>query len=411
MKHLMMQKAVAVGICCAMITSGSVLGMSRIALAKEVSRSTGIQVNGEQMQLDVNPFIENDRTYIPLRGVMEKLGAQVEWQPEGETVIVDAGYIRLELRIGKDTVKVTRIQEGIPKEENIKLDVPAKIVSGRAFIPGRFVAEAVGATVEWDRVSNTMRIESKEKDHMITIERPISFEIVDHKTVEKSTALAKWYENNRQTKGMYHLADGEWMYVLVSAGEKPTGGYGVKIDSITEVAPGSAYVSATQSSPGADSFVTQALTYPNAIVRFPKEGIKQVQGDLVDAQLGVDPAIREDIGESLHEMGKPISLDSIQEMKLYSLMGEERKTFTRDEIKELVEHLNTSPTYNGAYIAMLAGNNIQITVENGKSMQLTSFGSKDHVILSGDVGGEYRTYCIVSPEVGRILLDQTGSME
>ncbi len=45
-------------------------------------------VNGEPVQLDVAPFIENDRTYLPVRFVSEYLGAMVNWDAATRTVTI-----------------------------------------------------------------------------------------------------------------------------------------------------------------------------------------------------------------------------------------------------------------------------------------------------------------------------------
>ncbi|MBP3362050.1 MAG: hypothetical protein J6N52_14460 [Clostridia bacterium] len=45
-------------------------------------------VNGAAVVLDSPAFIENDRTYTPLRFIAEKLGAAVAWQPETQKVII-----------------------------------------------------------------------------------------------------------------------------------------------------------------------------------------------------------------------------------------------------------------------------------------------------------------------------------
>ena len=58
--------------------------------------------------------------------------------------------------------------------------------------------------------------------------------------------------------------------------EKPTGGYSLRIDSITEVTPGTAYIYAVLTSPDKDSIVTQALTYPHVVVRFKNDNIEKV---------------------------------------------------------------------------------------------------------------------------------------
>ena len=47
-------------------------------------------VNGEPVQLDAPAFIENDRTYLPLRFVAENLGAVVTWDGLARTVTIVA---------------------------------------------------------------------------------------------------------------------------------------------------------------------------------------------------------------------------------------------------------------------------------------------------------------------------------
>jgi hypothetical protein len=54
---------------------------------------------------------------------------------------------------------------------------------------------------------------------------------------------------------------------------------------------------------------------------------------------------------------------------------------------------------------MLAGNSIKITLEEDSELTLTSYGYEEHVIVSGEVDGVRYSYCVVSPEVGGILLD------
>lgn len=46
------------------------------------------QVNGKNVKLDSPSFLENDRTYLPLRFVSENLGAKVEWVEQSQQVII-----------------------------------------------------------------------------------------------------------------------------------------------------------------------------------------------------------------------------------------------------------------------------------------------------------------------------------
>ncbi len=44
--------------------------------------------NGAEITLDTVPFIENGRTYLPVRFISEELGADVEWIPETRSVVI-----------------------------------------------------------------------------------------------------------------------------------------------------------------------------------------------------------------------------------------------------------------------------------------------------------------------------------
>ena len=45
-------------------------------------------VNDEKIELDSPSFVEDDRTFLPIRFVMENLGADVLWNGETQTVII-----------------------------------------------------------------------------------------------------------------------------------------------------------------------------------------------------------------------------------------------------------------------------------------------------------------------------------
>lgn len=45
-------------------------------------------VNGKQVKLDSAAFVENDRTYTPIRFISEELGASVEWIESEQKVVI-----------------------------------------------------------------------------------------------------------------------------------------------------------------------------------------------------------------------------------------------------------------------------------------------------------------------------------
>lgn len=103
-------------------------------------------IDGEQMIFDVNPFIENDRTLVPMRAIFEAVGANVQWDAENRTVHA--------VRVEGERVSGISLQidstDAFVNSEKMVLDVPAKIKDDRTFVPLRFVIEALGEKVEWD---------------------------------------------------------------------------------------------------------------------------------------------------------------------------------------------------------------------------------------------------------------------
>ena len=114
----------------------------------------GVKLNGNPLEIDAKPFLENDRTLVPMRKIFEAVGATVEWDDSTKTAI--ASRVKdgepVFVAIQADSAKAF-----INSEEKI-LDVPARIVDDRTFVPLRFVVEALGEKVEWDAESYTVNI-------------------------------------------------------------------------------------------------------------------------------------------------------------------------------------------------------------------------------------------------------------
>lgn len=108
---------------------------------------TDASVFGEKMTNDVAPLIRNDRTMLPARFVAENLGAAVKWNEESREVLItgkktDGSDITIKIYIDSDSAYVNN--------EKITLDSPAFIENDRTYTPVRFIAEQLGARVEWN---------------------------------------------------------------------------------------------------------------------------------------------------------------------------------------------------------------------------------------------------------------------
>ncbi len=98
-------------------------------------------VEGKKPEFDVPPVIKDGRTLIPVRAIVNTMGADVDWDPENKIVTIVKDDKTITLQIDSNEVFVN----GVP----VTLDVPATIVEGRTMVPGRFVSEAFNAIVEW----------------------------------------------------------------------------------------------------------------------------------------------------------------------------------------------------------------------------------------------------------------------
>ncbi|MPM01909.1 hypothetical protein SDC9_48149 [bioreactor metagenome] len=94
------------------------------------------------------PFVDkNGRTQVPVRVISEKLGKTVEWEQITTTVIVD-NYIKI--KVGEFTAEET--PEGKIPKGYINMDSNPVILNGRTYVPIRFISEALGYTVEYEKV-------------------------------------------------------------------------------------------------------------------------------------------------------------------------------------------------------------------------------------------------------------------
>jgi hypothetical protein len=60
-----------------------------------------VEVNGQPRLNDVAPVIVEDRTLLPVRVIAEALSAKVSWIEERRTVVIESGGARLELVVGE----------------------------------------------------------------------------------------------------------------------------------------------------------------------------------------------------------------------------------------------------------------------------------------------------------------------
>ena len=105
-------------------------------------------VNDDQLQLDpqnadVIAFVENNRTFVPVRFITESYGGTAEWFQETQTVELNVNNINILLMIGEPQITINGIVR--------PLDVAPIVRNDRTFLPLRAIVEAMGKQIFYDR--------------------------------------------------------------------------------------------------------------------------------------------------------------------------------------------------------------------------------------------------------------------
>jgi hypothetical protein len=121
------------------------------AKADTQSQNINVVVDNQPIDFSGAPPQEVDGSVlVPLRGVFERLGAHVHYNPVSRTITADDGATNISLTLGSSTAYVNQQVQ--------QLSEPAKSMDGTTLVPLRFVAEALGAYVEWHATTNTVQI-------------------------------------------------------------------------------------------------------------------------------------------------------------------------------------------------------------------------------------------------------------
>lgn len=118
----------------------------------EAAPDVSVKVDGQYVSFpDQKPYIDSaNRTMVPVRAPMEKMGCTVDWNDKTKQAIIAKGDQLAVFTIGKNTYTVNGQRK--------TMDTKAVITNSRTAFPIRFAAEAMGATVGWDADTYTVLI-------------------------------------------------------------------------------------------------------------------------------------------------------------------------------------------------------------------------------------------------------------
>lgn len=124
-----------------------------------VFAADGITVNYNSEKVvfpDAQPKLINNRTMVPVRGLFEKMGFNVEWNESLKIATLKTDSIVV--YCGEKILFANKPLEGI--QLDIERDTMPTISEGRMYLPLRAISQATGYEVLWDGESKTVNIYS-----------------------------------------------------------------------------------------------------------------------------------------------------------------------------------------------------------------------------------------------------------
>ncbi len=120
-----------------------------------MAADTKVTVDGKPVVFDVEPVVIEGYTLVPLRAIVESLGAEVGWTDETKQITITKDGMVNTLFVDKATADKT-LADG--SKSTISLAVSLKIIDGRVMVPARYIAESLGAKVDWIAENRTVVI-------------------------------------------------------------------------------------------------------------------------------------------------------------------------------------------------------------------------------------------------------------
>ena len=97
-------------------------------------------INGEPSRIDDNievvPFVQEGRTLVPIRFIIERLDGTVSWDSEAQKIGIKIGEDVFLFQIGSDIVSVN--------DKPVKIETAPQLLNGRSFVPLRVIADNIG---------------------------------------------------------------------------------------------------------------------------------------------------------------------------------------------------------------------------------------------------------------------------
>ncbi|ASA25634.1 stalk domain-containing protein [Paenibacillus donghaensis] len=121
---------------------------------KYTKDNIAVKINKAIVSVNPKPILKSGSTFIPLRGVLENLGASLTYNSKTKGISIVQGSTNISLTIGSTKAYVNG--------KAVTLSTaPFVSATGSTFVPLRFVSQALGASVGWDQKNYIVSIDTK----------------------------------------------------------------------------------------------------------------------------------------------------------------------------------------------------------------------------------------------------------
>ena len=144
-KNSLGKKTLALGIALSVFASGATVAYAgNTTVYFDVSKPVTVMVDGEKVDLldCERPIIKEGRTMVPLRNILEQMGATVNYNSGTKTANITMNGKTISHKIGSDII----VKDG----EIYQTEVSSVISNGRTMVPLRSITELLGGEVYWD---------------------------------------------------------------------------------------------------------------------------------------------------------------------------------------------------------------------------------------------------------------------
>lgn len=118
-----------------------------------------VMVNSSSLKSKFSPYINEGRTFVPIREITEALGAKVIWNNKTQSVEVILNNQSVKLKIDSEVVYIDGAKKVIDKNSIPRLSTfasPNK--ETKTMVPLRFLSESFGFNVAWNKDTKTASV-------------------------------------------------------------------------------------------------------------------------------------------------------------------------------------------------------------------------------------------------------------